>query len=187
MRIGGLDLALTATGLAEISGTSALAAKIKPPGKLRGHDRLQWWSSEIAAWAEAMDLIAVEGPSYGSPGEQHSTGGLWWLITHELWRARRTFVVIPPSCLKKYATGSGAADKFRVFAAARDRYPTATGVTGPDEADALVLAAMFADYAGVPLAPVPAVQRAVLSSLVASGRNKGKPSIIWPALPGRAA
>lgn len=187
MRIGGLDLALTASGLAVIDGGSASVVKLKPPGKLKGHGRLQWWSEQIAEWTADLDLIAIEGPSYGSPGEQHTTGGLWWLITHEMWRDLEVVAVIPPSCLKKYATGSGAADKFRVFAAARDRYPTATGVTGPDEADALVLAAMFADYAGAPLAPVPAAQRAVLSSLVASGRNKGKPSIIWPALPGRAA
>jgi hypothetical protein len=172
VRVGGLDLALTASGLAVIDGGSASVVKLKPPGKLKGHSRLQWWSEQIAEWAADLDLIAIEGPSYGSPGEQHSTG---------------TVAVIPPACLKKYATGSGAADKFRVFAAARDRYPGATGVTGPDEADALVLAAMFADYAGVPLAPVPAAQRAVLSSVVASGRNKGKPSITWPALPGRAA
>ena len=61
-----------------------------------------------------------------------------------------------PTARAKYGTGKGNAAKDAVLAAVIRRYP-AVDVTGNDEADALILAAMGARHLGIPLelSPVP--------------------------------
>lgn len=165
MRIVGIDLSLTSTGLAELdnsgSAIRARVTKLAPGDKRKGHERLRWLCSGIHAAARGADLAVVEGPAFGRPQGQHQLGGLWWMATHVIWLAGIKTVVVPPSTLKKYATGNGGANKDTVLAAVVRRYLDVE-VTGNDEADALVLAAMGADYHGWPLAAVPQTHRAVL-------------------------
>ena len=172
LRIVGLDLSLTSTGLARIDGADTTIARIQP-GKRKGHDRLTYLRSEIVKRCAGADLAVVEGPSYNSAGgREHERGGLWWMITHELWLSCIPYAVVPPANLKMYATGFGGgprSGKDQVLAAVIRRY-TAVPVDGNDVADALVLAAMGADHAGVPYAGVPKANRRALDK------------IDWPAL-----
>jgi hypothetical protein len=165
VRVAGLDLSLTSTGYASanlaLSPALAVAERLRP-GKLRGHERLRWIYREAGRRCGGADLVVVEGPSYGSHQGQHQLGGLFYLVTHVLWQGGITVVVVPPPSLKKYATGNGGASKDEVLAAVVRRYP-AVDVRGNDEADALVLAAMGADFLGHPLVPVPAVHRQALA------------------------
>src|ERR1035441_4124210 len=173
-RITGLDLSLTSTGFARICGGDTALARLRTL-KRDGHSRLEFLLAEIACRVRDADLVVVEGPSYGSQAGQkghHERAGLWWLVTHMLWRQGLPYAVVPPAVVKKYATGAGGglkAGKDQVLAAVIRRYPDVP-VDGNDQADALVLAAMGADHLGCPLATVPKEHRAALAS------------VIWPAI-----
>ena len=171
--VAGLDLSLTSTGCARVSSDGQTVLARIQPGKRKGHDRLAHIREHVARWCAGADVVVVEGPSFGSTtGMQHERGGLWWMITHDLWEARIPYAVVPPANLKMYATGFGGGPKSgkdQVLAAVIRRY-TAVPVDGNDVADALVLAAMGADHSGVPYAGVPKANRRALDK------------IEWPAL-----
>jgi crossover junction endodeoxyribonuclease RuvC len=69
--------------------------------------------------------------------------------------------MVPPSTLKVYATGSGAADKDAMLKAARGMWPD-VDIEDDNSADALLLAAMGARYLGHPCDDVPAERWASL-------------------------
>jgi crossover junction endodeoxyribonuclease RuvC len=115
------------------------------------------------------DLIVMEGPSFGSTGAYwHENAGLWWAVVLRIKQSGRPLVIIQPATLKKFATGSGRADKGDMRVAAATRFGLAT--IGPDEADGLWLAAAACQHYGWPLVKLPAVQTAALDV------------VKWPAL-----
>jgi Holliday junction resolvasome RuvABC endonuclease subunit len=160
----GLDLSLTGTGVASTAGWTDV---IRPAAKQRGHYRLQHIKATILELIPAdVALVVVEGPSYGSQAGQaghHERAGLWWLVTHSLWKTDVPFAVASPTARAKYATGKGNAGKADVVRETTRRFDWFTG--GEDEADALVLAAMGADWLGHPLAPLPATHRQALDKV----------------------
>lgn len=170
----GLDLSLTSTGLAIIHNGTATVRRIKSKAKKDAttedqSERLDALIGDIIGAIPASDrtLIAVEGPSFGSSGSAaHILGGLWWLVRHALRIEGFDVVVASPSTVKKYATGSGNASKDQVLAAVVRRYLDVE-VTGNDEADALVLAAIRARHDGAPfeILPLPAAQAAAVNSV----------------------
>jgi crossover junction endodeoxyribonuclease RuvC len=167
MRVSGLDLSLTSTGASRLvigSASPPVVARFQVPkslGSRHNHERLEWMLKEVCLWAHGSDLVVVEGPAFDRPQGQHQIGGLWWWFTHWCWRHHIPYVAIPPSCVKKYATGAGNADKDRVLAAVIRRYLNVE-VTGNDQADSLVLACMAADWYGCPVVPVPEINRMAL-------------------------
>lgn len=116
MKILSLDLSLTAPGYCHSEG----AGTIKVPASMRGMPRLvHIRDCVLRLIAEsAADVVCVEGYSFGSKGAAvvniGELGGVIRLALHEL--ALPT-VEIPPSCLKKYATGKGNASKDDVLQA----------------------------------------------------------------------
>ena len=86
-----------------------------------------------------------------------------------------------------FATGSGRADKHDMIEAARQHFPGARewGRIGPDEADALWLAAMGTVYLGEPVVNLPKAQAAVVWARW-DGKDKnhkrGEPKILWPVM-----
>ena len=153
----GLDLSLTSTGVATIHGdivtVRRVTSKATSGTSADTAARLDRIVAEILGHVPLSDSthVAIEGPSYGSVGTgQHVRGGLWWLVRTELARAGIDTIIVAPSTLKKYATGKGNAGKDAVLAAVIRRYPLVE-VTGNDEADALVLAAIAARVGGYPI------------------------------------
>ena len=58
------------------------------------------------------DIIAIEGFAYGASGKGVSTQyGIGWQIRAELIRQGFKYIDIPPTSLKKFATGKGNAPK----------------------------------------------------------------------------
>ncbi|WP_298745308.1 crossover junction endodeoxyribonuclease RuvC [uncultured Microbacterium sp.] len=156
----GLDLSLTSTGIAIIHGDQITTRRITSKGKQGATtaeqvDRLGKLVENIAhevPWTDHA-RIAVEGPSYGSTGTAaHILGGFWWMVRHRLATLDLDVVVVPPGTVKKYATGRGNAGKDEVLAAVIRRY-SHVDVSGNDEADALVLAAIRARLDGHPIDP----------------------------------
>lgn len=169
----GLDLSLTATGVATIANGIAETRTLKPAPKMLAHERLAWVVQEVWEYAgrfqfDLVDLVVVEGPSYGNQGSgrqsgHHERAGLWWLMTHTLWEHGSYTAVVPPAALKKYATGKGSAGKDAVLLATARRFPNFAGDN--NEADALWLAAMGADHLGEPVVAMPAAHRAALDAV----------------------
>ena len=157
------DLSLTATGLAGNSPT-LWADTLKP--KTTGHERLNEITGVIYDHASKaqIDLIIVEGPSYGSAKGQrghHERAGLWWHVTWRMWRNHIPLLVMPPAAVKVYATGRGNASKDDVLVAALARWPEA-GITNNHEADAFTMLAAALDRAGAPLCAMPKTHRRAL-------------------------
>ena len=155
MRVVGIDPSLTSTGVAVVmhgTETTAYTTRIAPRG-LVGLDRIRVLRNAVRTLALGADLAVIEGPSYGSQGNQrghHERAGLWWAVLDGLSRADVPTVVVAPAARAKYAAGKGNAAKDAVLAAVVRRY-VAVDVDGNDEADALVLAAMGARWLGHPL------------------------------------
>ncbi len=117
----GLDLSLTGTAIATPNSTH----RIHTPGhngdpvtvRADRIDRiLDWVATTIPTPTLGppvpRSLVVVEAPSYGSTGGQaHERAGLWWAAVGWLLRCGAEVVDIAPGTLKKFATGSGNAQK----------------------------------------------------------------------------
>lgn len=162
----GLDLSLTSTGVAGVDWAEAL----KPRHK--GHRRLSWLRSEIWDRTKNADLVVVEGPAYGrgSQAGHHELSGLWWMITHDLWRRDLPYAVCPPKVRAMYATGSGNAGKGEVRDGVRRHFGVeCDGASRYDKADAVTMAVLGAHWLGYPVADLPASHTRALGS------------VAWPA------
>jgi crossover junction endodeoxyribonuclease RuvC len=102
-----------------------------------------------AGYARGADLVLLEAPSFGSKGSAtRDLAGLWWLMVAELLEQPAPLGVVAPSVLKKWVTGSGAADKFRVGQHIAKRWPDLE-LRSDDQADALGLASIGLHHARV--------------------------------------
>lgn len=180
MRVVGLDLSLTSTGVAVVDDDPlrtqpmVTVSRVTSSGRTGATldercQRLRVLRQKVCEAARPADLVVVEGPSFGQhrQGGQHDRAGLWWLVVAAL-QGNAPVVEVPPSVRAKYATGAGNAGKDAVLAAVVRRYPDVE-VRSNDEADALVLAAMGARHLGRPIDALPQVH------LQAMGK------VHWPA------
>lgn len=172
----GLDLSLTATGIATPDGVETVTSRSTTGASLLDRAlRLERIAGHVAAAVaragnEATKgddlLVVIEAPAFSrTTGHQHDRSGLWWLIVVELSGWERLQVVeVTPSARAKYATGKGNGGKDEVLAAVVRRYPDVL-VSNNNEADSLVLRAMGCDWLGEPLAEVPQTHRAALDKV----------------------
>lgn len=175
MNVVGLDLSLTATGVA----FGGLAARIST--KKDGCERLAAVRERVLEFLTPLpDLVGIEGYSFNSKYGGERLGELGGVIRLQLWELGIPFVEIPPASVKKYATGSGTASKDEVLGAAIRRL----GYERDDhnEADALWVRAMAYDHYGAPIVEVPASHRAALTAIVKKKGKPDRPAILWPEL-----
>jgi Holliday junction resolvasome RuvABC endonuclease subunit len=164
----GLDLSLTATGVATPAGTFAL-----DPQRRRGPERLDFIATQIRQVCDGARLVAVEGYSFGSRASHaHALGELGGVVRWLLWRCGIPYVDVPPASVKKYACGKGNSSKEEVLAAAIRRGGMLFEGSDNNRADSFWLRAMAMDYYGEPVVTVPAEHRKALATLR------------WPALRG---
>lgn len=159
MRIVGLDLSLTGTGVAAVWSRSgaryALLDRVKSPPA--GDEWAARWARIVAVVDEVRgllgepELVVLEAPAYSrTTGHVHDRAGLWWTVYRHLHYRDIPVLVVTPNKRAKYATGKGTAGKDEVLAAVVRRYPWAD-VENNDHADALTLAAMGARLLGQPV------------------------------------
>lgn len=162
MKVLGIDLSLTMTGLAAITvegfWREATTGTIDP-GKRKAHERLDFILEKVRWAALGTDLIVMEGVSYGSFDKEKALAGAWWIVKHALHESGHRVATIPPSTLKQYATGKGNALKREVMAAVEG-----WGFKPRDdnEADALALASAGLRWLGEPIEKVPVAQQDAL-------------------------
>ena len=157
----GIDPSLTSTGIVVLRGNKVeLAVTTKNKPELGTIDRVRLIYERIVCVAEnltdgekwqAPDLIVIEGFSYGSKGRSvFDIAYLGWRIREELERLRTEdnipWLEVPPSQLKKFATGQGNANKEIILQQVYKRW----GVEFSDnnQADAYVLAQIGRAYLG---------------------------------------
>lgn len=182
MRVVGLDLSLTSTGLSD--GRSTFVIQTKPSEVLEARlGRLVQGAMDFVLWSpegrhqRLADLVVIEGASYGSKGSGvEQLSALRLMVRHRLWKRGVPFALISPSTLKTYTTGNGRASKPEMVAAVDARHGTDFAAVKLahgryDMADALGLAAMGYDHVGRPLTVDPA------------GPNRSSlDSVTWPGL-----
>jgi crossover junction endodeoxyribonuclease RuvC len=110
MRYVGIDPS-TKTGLVVLNGekewTSEITTKVKSDP-----ERFINITEQILDNLTDGDIICIEGFSYGSKGKGVSTQyGIGWLIRAELIRNGYTYIEVPPTSVKKFATGKGNTKK----------------------------------------------------------------------------
>lgn len=172
----GIDSSLTSLGIATADAADAL----RWTDDTTGHNRIEWLRAEVLDRTKAADLVVIEGPSYGSkmlPG-QHELAGLWWILTHGLWRRGIPYAVASPHARTVYATGHAFPakehPKERRARIAKGMVHTfvverlgirCEGGGRYDASDAAVLAAMGRDWLGYPLRTLPRQQRRALDNV----------------------
>jgi Holliday junction resolvasome RuvABC endonuclease subunit len=166
VRIAGLDLSLSSTGVALIQpGGPFSAHRIRTSVKQSTHERLKVLYTGIRPLVLGATHITVEGPSYGSNQGQHKLGGVWWIVMHILWldNPDAEVVVVAPPTLKVYATGKGSGlEKDESTLMVAKRYGDVVDIGNNDMADAWTAAAMTADQLGFPVVEVPQTHRRAL-------------------------
>jgi hypothetical protein len=191
--IVGLDLSMTATGLAVsfpalaheggTRETALILVKSRPIQSGRNakgkpdatwEDRRVRMADIVRRITEAVpdgSLVFLEAPSYASSGSgTFDRSGLWWWTFSELVALECRVVPVSPAQRMMYATGKGGgadAGKDAVIAAVTRRYPD-LDVRDNNVADAVVLMAMARRAAGAPMeAALPATHLRALDKLEA--------------------
>lgn len=161
-KVVGVDLSLTATGVADRHGATVITSSgHRDDTLLQRRERLGCIRRAVLDWTDSADLVVLEAPSYGSKGgSAHDRAGLWWLVVSALMHRGIRVVEVAPSTRAKYATGNGRADKDAVLTAAVRRL--AIHVSNNNAADAAWLCAIGHDLLGDPLLELPATHRAAL-------------------------
>jgi crossover junction endodeoxyribonuclease RuvC len=168
VRVAGIDLSMDATGVSDAEGRvwTVKSAPPKPDDKddweLRDA-RLKRIRQELAPIIRGHHLVVLEGPAYAAqtPGVW-DRAGLWWQLYAGLRNGGFMVGVVPPTLLKRYATGKGNAGKTAVISAVT-RWCPEVEIANDNEADALVLRLMGMDQLGAPLVRVPAAHRTALA------------------------
>lgn len=158
MSVVGLDLSLTATGIAVLAHPVHAGTPNAPQtvsvGARGSHDATEA-ETAIRIRRQAVDVLATVGklapkvslvvvealprPNPNAPGRHSERCGLYWTLFAELVARRIPVASCSPTALKSFATGSGKAEKSDMIAAARALWPHAR-IGDDNQADALHLA-----------------------------------------------
>lgn len=108
----GLDLSLRATGWADSSGVGVARPKTKGVERL---EEIVDWLNVRLYYMQPAELVLIEGYSYGSKNGGERLGELGGVVRLNLYGRGIPYVEVPPTSLKKYATGVGNASKDAVL------------------------------------------------------------------------
>lgn len=164
MKVSGLDLAMTQTGVCHTVEDAACWHLIRP--KEAKDFRLPEIRSQIKQYVTDSDLVLIEmlPPNMKGAG---ITGMVQGIVREMLIEEGIRYGDIGPSALKKYATGKGNASKTEMALAALKR----GGVEfhNDNECDAWWLWVMSNDFQGHPVFPLPQINRAELPKIEMKG------------------
>lgn len=181
MIVAGIDLSLTSTGLALATTTSwpqpaysietrLVTSKGKRADSITDRFwRLETMQREITSWVWGADLVVIEALFERTRGGSLlDRAGLWWGVAGRLIAAGVPVVAVSPLQVKKFATGSGAADKGRMVLAASRMWPDwepSTSKSSEDEADSAALAGIGLALRGLEPFPMTEYRRAVIEKI----------------------
>ena len=138
--IAGLDLSTTRIGYADPSGsTHSITTSVKPKEPARRlHELVRSLEHLLRGLGPRPRLVVIEGyvPSARGLRTLIRLAELGGVVRLRLWELDIAYVEVNPAKLKRYATGSGGADKPAMQAAAAELGASAAN---HDEADAFLL------------------------------------------------
>jgi len=147
----GLDLSLTGTGWATYNGKVAFGTLSPPKHKRDGMRRIGWMLSKVLRIVESEDyapkLVAIEGLAFASRDRNLERAGLAFMVRYMLWRRNIPYVLVAPTSLKKYAAGSGKAEKSQMMLKVYQRWKIEPA--NDNEADAISLVHVAKCVAGL--------------------------------------
>lgn len=179
----GLDLSLSSTGICVGAGKPECDYHKALSNKLRGIPRLAMIRDKVVDIAKYYKpaIICIEGYAFGRQNGREAAGELGGVVKVALSEAGYDVVVVSPGQLKKFATGSGNADKIKVATSVLKRW----GVTfdSDDETDAFVLHLIAAALSDKDALELTAYQKEVVQAILEpkganeddsdSGKRKG--------------
>lgn len=166
MRVTGLDLSMTATGATHQGSDGTTCTHVIKP-KSKRDLRLPEIASQVVFWAADSDLVLMEGYLNHS----HSagiTGMVHGAVRAALIGAGLRYAVIPPSSLKKFATGRGNATKTDMAVAAFKR-GDGSEFQDDNACDSWWLYVAAAQYLGEPVLSMPKAQCEALAAISREG------------------
>ena len=167
----GLDLSLTATGVAHVIGGQVITDTVRSKGHraddydARGLRLRDLRARIVEAVGVRPHLIVVETPAFASnTGSAFDRAGLWWSVVSVLQARGHRIAYMAPKARATYLTGKGNADKLTVVAEVARRFPHLT-INDDNECDALGLACAGADWLGYPVVDLPQTHRRALAKV----------------------
>ncbi len=142
MSVMGIDPSLTSTGIVMLSAneefeSSAIQATTRGVERLAEIREAIWDAADT--WFELPRLVAIESYAFGARGAaMFSLGELGGVLRWSLYSWHVPYIDVPPSQVKKFATGHGNAKKDEIMLAVYKRWGVEFHTS--DEADAYVLA-----------------------------------------------
>ncbi|HXM55360.1 MAG TPA: hypothetical protein VOB72_08215 [Candidatus Dormibacteraeota bacterium] len=149
-RVAGLDLSMSATGVASISG---LARTIRP--RTAGDRRLVEILDDVLSAVAAATLVAIEDLPTNAKGAG-ITGMVHGTVRAALLRQGTPYVLITPATLKKFATGRGNVGKPEMAVALFKR--AGIELADDNQVDAWWLRAAGLQLLGEPVVELPRAQ-----------------------------
>ena len=138
----GIDQSLNHTGVALVDSLgNAIACHAIIVKKLRGAERLAHVQKELADFLGCYSKViagAIEGPSLGSKHREFDLGEISGVLKADFFTRGIDLIVVPPTTLKKFVTGKGAASKGQMLYSVNHKY--ALSLTDDNLADAFGLA-----------------------------------------------
>lgn len=174
MRIIGIDMSLTGTGISDGSASWVISSAPAGQDLAARHARLETMLAKItqravAGFTRGADLVVVEAPVFGGASGRGAfvleRSALWWLVVAWFLERNVPIAEVTASSVKFYATGKGNASKALMIDQAARRLPDVETGADDNRVDALWLSAMGHDHAGQPLVTLPAAQRKALDKV----------------------
>lgn len=171
----GVDLSITATGLCDRRGRTSTVGGPSHEGDRRILTIVAAVSNAVleeeplplhiaGEWDVSwVDLVVVEGLAIHGPGGAMAAAQLMGALKLDLIQQGVTYVEVPPSTLKKYATGKGNATKPDMAVALYKR--TGLELANDNEVDAWWLRAAGLQALGHPIVDMPANQIEALNKV----------------------
>ena len=161
MKVSGLDLSMTKTGVAHTVEGAACTHLIKP--KEVGDLRLPEIASRVIEYVRDSDFVIIEGYLNHS----HTagiTGMVHGAVRAALIEEGLKYATLPPTSLKKFASGRGGASKTDMAVAAFKRGGEIE-FTDDNQCDAWWLWVAATHHLGIPAFPLPKAQTDALDAL----------------------
>lgn len=153
-RVVGLDLSITATGVAYGDGYGT--TRLVKPAEI-GDARLVALATVVREVGAGAALVVIEDVPPVRANAIKVLGMVHGAVRLELHRMRVRYAVVPPATLKKYATGRGGATKADMAVASFKR--AQVEFVDDNQCDAWWLRAMGLDHLGAPIVTLPAAHR----------------------------
>ena len=125
LSVVGIDQALRNVGFCINNVASQqLTATVFKEHKLRGAERLSSLRRCIIAFIREFGpvLVALEGYAYDATNRLADLGEIGGILRVELFDLGIPHIIVPPTTLKQFVTGSGAASKEKMMYFVKERY-----------------------------------------------------------------